>query len=206
MRPRGTERTSASDDGSRPRASRERGLARAGDVTFRVKQTELVLTSPGRGTGPSAHSPQLFPLSPRHTPAPRERNRGARKTHTYNTLTRGVQTLATPDRSCVGTNRGLGRGHRGRVHHLLSRAAGKLELLPPEGSDALARHGPSRSLAQACKVIRLGCAAVMRGETLWMPRQQSRVTGRRRQEVCCCCHRGREDGIAPVAPALKQVV
>ena len=37
----------------------ERGLARAGDVVFRVKQTELVLTSPGQGTGPSAHSPQL---------------------------------------------------------------------------------------------------------------------------------------------------
>ena len=138
-----------------------------------------------------AHGP---PIAPRN------------ETHTDYTLTRGVQTLATPDRSCVGTNRGLGRGHRARVHHLLSRAAGKLELLPPEGSDALARRGPSRSLAQARKVIRLGCAAVMRGETLWMPRQQSRVTGRRRQEVCCCCHRGREDGIAPVAPALKQVV
>lgn len=187
------------------RASRlpERGLARAGDVIFRVKQAELVLTSPGRGTGPSAHSPQPVIPARRQVPiAPRNET----EENPYRLLTRGVQTLATPDRSCVGTNRGLGRGHRARVHHLLSRAAGKLELLPPEGSDALARHGPSRSLAQARKVIRLGCAAVMRGETLWMPRQQSRVTGRRRQEVCCCCHRGREDGIAPVAPALKQVV
>ena len=182
----------------------ERGLARAGDFVFRVKQTEFVLTSPGRGTGPSAHSPQLSSSIP--GPGTRKsRSRRVTKPIRIPT-TRGVQTLATPDCSCVGTNRGLGRGHRARVHPLLSRAAGKLELLPPEGSDALARHGPSRSLAQARKVIRLGCAAVMRGETLWMPRQQSRVTGRRRQEVCCCCHRGREDGIAPVAPALKQVV
>ena len=184
----------------------ERGLARAGDFVFRVKQTEFVLTSPGRGTGPSAHSPQLSSRHAQVPIAPRNETEENPCTHTDYTLTRGVQTLATPDCSCVGTNRGLGRGHRARVHPLLSRAAGKLELLPPEGSDALARHGPSRSLAQARKVIRLGCAAVMRGETLWMPRQQSRVTGRRRQEVCCCCHRGREDGIAPVAPALKQVV
>ena len=45
----------------------ERGLARAGDFVFRVKQTEFVLTSPGRGTGPSAHSPQL---SSRHAQVP----------------------------------------------------------------------------------------------------------------------------------------